>query len=105
MITNMRPVRPIGVISGEQSYPDIDTLKQQIQSFSHTAWFLDATEATTRLGNPIFSNVMIVGTLAKIGELPLGKDIFKGVIESRMVGSKVGINLEAFKIGSQLAHA
>jgi indolepyruvate ferredoxin oxidoreductase beta subunit len=102
VITNMRPVRSVGVISGEHSYPDAQRIKEWISELSEKAWFVDTTEAATRLGNPIFGNVMLVGALAQAGNLPLGRDIFESVLRGRMPENKVAVNLKAFDIGRQM---
>jgi indolepyruvate ferredoxin oxidoreductase, beta subunit len=102
VITNMRPVRSISVISGEQKYPAPETIKGWISDFSESAWFLDTTATAARLGNPIFGNVMLVGALARTGELPLDRDTFESVVRSRMPESKVPVNLAAFDAGSAM---
>ena len=45
VITNMRPVRSVGVISGEQTYPEPEQIMEWIKEFSKEAWFLNTTEA------------------------------------------------------------
>lgn len=102
VITNMRPVRATGVISGEETYPSPESIMAWIKKFSSTAWFLDTTETATRLGNPIFGNVMLVGALAKTGDLDLDRETFEAVVRSRMPGSKVQVNLEAFDAGGRI---
>ncbi len=102
VITNMRPVRSVSVISGEKSYPDAQKIKQWISQLSEKAWFVDTTEAATRLGNPIFGNVMLVGALAQAGNLPLDRDVLESVLRARMPENKVAVNLNAFDIGKQL---
>ena len=102
VITNMRPVRSIGVISGEQTYPETDKIERWIMDLSSDAWFLDTTDAATRLGNPIFGNVMLVGALAQVGDLPLSKDVFEAVVRARMPENKVAVNLEAFDFGKKM---
>jgi len=102
VITNMRPVRSIGVISGEQTYPEAEKLKNWFRESTRTAWFLDTTDAATSLGNPIFGNVMLVGALAEVGDLPLDKDIFEAVVRARMPENKVAVNLEAFEVGRKM---
>ena len=99
VITNMRPFRSLGVISGEQNYPEPEKLKEWIEKFSNKAWFLDTTDAAAKLGNPIFGNVMLVGALAKTGDLPLDKSIFEAVVRSRMPENKVAVNLTAYDEG------
>ena len=102
VITNMRPVRSMGVISGEQNYPEPEKLMEWIKEFSSNAWFLDTTEAATMLGNPILGNVMLVGALAKVSGLSLDKATFEAVVRSRMPESKVAVNLAAYDKGYQI---
>lgn len=101
-ITNMRPVRAMGVISGEETYPLPETIMAWINKFTSAAWFLDTTETAIRLGNPVFGNVMLVGALAKTGDLPLDRKIFEAVVRSRMPASKVPVNLKAFDAGAKM---
>lgn len=102
VIANMRPVHSVGTICGDQTYPELSRLKQWIRDLSCDAWFMDTTDAATHLGNPIFGNVMLVGALAAVSDLPLGKDIFETVVRARMPEKKVAVNLEAFDIGRQM---
>ncbi len=102
VITNMRPLRSVGVISGEQIYPEQEEIKTWLNKFSSQAWFLDTTQGATQLGNPIFSNVMMVGALAAAGDLPLDLDIFESVVKSKMPASKVAVNLKAFEMGREM---
>ena len=102
VITNMRPVRSLGVICGEDNYPVPEKIKAWITELSSRAWFLETTEAAKELGNPIFSNVMLVGALAAVGDLPMEREIFEVVMRNRMPASKVPVNLEAFDKGREL---
>jgi indolepyruvate ferredoxin oxidoreductase beta subunit len=105
VITNMRPVHAMGVISGEENYPSPETIMAWINQYAAAAWFFDTTETATRLGNPIFGNVMLVGALARTGELNLDRKTFEAVVKSRMPASKVQVNLEAFDAGGELIEA
>lgn len=102
VITNLRPTRPMSVIAGDESYPGIEELKGWIRELSSEAWFLDVSEEAAKLGNPIFANVMLVGAMAAVGDLPLDLATFEEVVSSRMPESKVAVNLEAFEIGRRL---
>jgi indolepyruvate ferredoxin oxidoreductase beta subunit len=99
VITSMRPIQPVGVICGDQTYPAADDIKTWIGRLSRRAWFLDPTADALRLGNPIFANVIMLGALAGSGELPLGRDQFEQVLLQRMAPAKVRSNLEAFDLG------
>ncbi|RJQ74056.1 MAG: indolepyruvate ferredoxin oxidoreductase [Desulfobacteraceae bacterium] len=98
-ITNTRPIYSVGVISGELKYPSMDDLKLWMGKLTQAAWFIDATDEAVKLGNPILGNVMLVGALAAVGELPLDKNGFREVIARTMSADKVEINMTAFDRG------
>jgi indolepyruvate ferredoxin oxidoreductase beta subunit len=102
VIANMRPIHPIGVISGSQPYPEHDRIARWLDELSDRAWVMNTTREAARLGNPIYSNVIMVGALSATNELPITRDVFETVIRQRMPADKVALNLEAFDIGRQL---
>jgi indolepyruvate ferredoxin oxidoreductase beta subunit len=102
VICNSRPIHPIGVISGDQTYPSMEDLKKWIGSLSSEAWFIDATEAAIRLGNPILGNIVSVGALAGTKVLPLDRAHLETVLEKKMSHDKVRVNLKAFDIGAAM---
>lgn len=102
LITNTRPVHSVGVIGGEDRYPSMDALKQWAAKLTATAWFIDATDEAIKLGNPILGNVLLVGALSAVGDIPLDRETFGGVIARSMSEDKVGLNLQAFDMGLAL---
>ena len=102
LITNTRPVHSVGVIGGEDSYPSMDELKQWAAKLTAAAWFIDATDEAIKLGNPILGNVLLVGALSAVGDIPLDRETFGGVIARSMSEDKVGLNLQAFDMGLAL---
>ena len=105
VICNSRPIHPIGVISGEQTYPSMEDMKKWIGSLSSEAWFIDATEAAIRLGNPVLGNIVSVGALAGTKILPLDRAGLAAVLERKMSPDKVRVNLTAFDIGVTMIHS
>ncbi|MFP4476073.1 MAG: indolepyruvate oxidoreductase subunit beta [Desulfatibacillaceae bacterium] len=99
VISNTRSIYPVGVISGELNYPAMDDLKKWVGELCARAWFVDATNAAMKLGAAIFGNIMMIGALAAVGELPLDRETFEAVISAAMDESKVPKNLEAFDMG------
>jgi indolepyruvate ferredoxin oxidoreductase beta subunit len=99
VLCNMRPIHSVGVICGDLTYPSQEDLKKWIRELSKRSWFVDTTDAATKLGSPIFGNLMLVGALAATHILPLDRESFKTVISRIMVGSKVEMNLTAFDRG------
>ncbi len=99
VISNTRPVYALEVISGEISYPSDEELKGWMQKLTGAYWLIDATDQAVKMGNPILGNVLLVGALAGIGDLPLTKEGFRKVMARTMPASKLDINLAAFDKG------
>jgi indolepyruvate ferredoxin oxidoreductase, beta subunit len=101
VLVNMRPIYPVGVITGEADYPTAETIRETVATLSETAHFLDATAEAVALGNPILGNIVMIGAVAGLQELPIGRDIFETVIREGMPASRVEANLRAFEIGAK----
>ena len=99
VISNIRPVYSLGVISGEVGYPGEADLCGWLQKLTRAYWFINATDEAVKLGNPILGNVLLVGALAGVGDLPLDRDGFLAVIARSMPSEKVEINVTAFEKG------
>ena len=99
ILCNMRPIHPVAVISGDVSYPAADDLENWVKELTQDSWFVNATDAAMKMGNPIYGNIMMIGALAGIGELPLDRQDFKQVISRSMPADKVKDNLRAYDMG------
>jgi len=99
VISNTRPVYSLGVICGEVGYPGEEDLNEWMQKLTGAYWLVDATDEAVKLGNPILGNVILVGALAGIGNLPLDRESFRKVIARTMPPGKVDINLKAYDKG------
>jgi indolepyruvate ferredoxin oxidoreductase beta subunit len=83
-IVNTRPVYPIGVISGEVDYPELNKAIETIRRLSAQSWIMNATEEALRLGNPIYANVILLGALLGSNTLPLDKETMEGVLKEEL---------------------
>lgn len=83
-IANMRPVYPIGVISGEAEYPELDTVIETIRRLSARSWIVNATEEALRLGNPLYANVILLGALLGSKALPLDREPIEEVLKEEL---------------------
>ncbi|VFQ43509.1 indolepyruvate oxidoreductase subunit beta [Desulfoluna butyratoxydans] len=99
VITNTRPFLPVGVISGQLSYPSDEEIRGWILEMTEGAWFLNATEEAVKIGAPVLGNVIMAGALAGTGELPLARELFEGAAEKRFDGETLAQNLTAFDVG------
>ena len=99
VLCNTRPIHAIGVISGEQPYPDLADIKSWVAELSEAFWFLDATAKALELGNPILGNIMMIGAAAGIDALPLDRKDFEAAISETLTADKQELNLKAYDIG------
>jgi indolepyruvate ferredoxin oxidoreductase beta subunit len=105
VICNTRPVHSIGVISGDQTYPEVKDIKTWVAELSRSAWFIDATDRALEMGNPIFGNIMMIGAAAGIGLLPLDREDFKSVISGMVAPDKMVKNLSAYDLGCKMVNS
>jgi indolepyruvate ferredoxin oxidoreductase beta subunit len=100
VLANSRVVYPIGVITGELNYPSGDEIKNVLKKTSAQSWLVDATAEAVKLGNPVLSNIIIIGALAAAQLLPINRAAFKKEIARSMNADKRAINLAAFDVGA-----
>jgi indolepyruvate ferredoxin oxidoreductase, beta subunit len=102
VLANSRVVYPIGVITGELNYPSDEDIKNILRKVSAKCWLVDATDEAVKLGNPVLSNIIIIGALAAAQLLPINRAAFKKEITRSMSFDKRAINLSAFDAGAGL---
>ncbi len=100
VLVNMRPIYPVGVITGESDYPSEEKIREAVGNLSEKARFLDATAEALILGNPILGNIVMIGAVAGLRELPINRELFETVIREGMPASRVEANVRAFAIGA-----
>lgn len=99
VLTNTRPVYPIGVITGELNYPSLEEIRTSLEGISARLWLIDATDTAVRLGNPILANIVMIGALAGAGILPLTLEDFRTAMGRTLSAEKLEVNLKAFATG------
>lgn len=102
VICNTRPIHSVKVISGESRYPGTREIQDWMEELSAQCWFLDATDEAMKLGSPIYGNIIMIGALGAIGELPLDRETFRAAIAETIAPEKLGVNLKAFDLGNSM---
>jgi len=102
VLTNTRPIYPVGVIAGELDYPSLEEIRVSVEELSSIAWFINATDEAVKLGNPILGNIIMIGAMSGIGDLPLRREEFKEVISESLTEDKLDINLKAYDMGASM---
>jgi indolepyruvate ferredoxin oxidoreductase beta subunit len=102
VLANSRVVYPVGVITGELDYPSLDAMQNFLQKTAAKSWLIDATAEAVKLGNPVLSNIIMIGALAALDLMPIGRRAFEKEIAKNMTLDKRKINLAAFDAGSKM---
>jgi indolepyruvate ferredoxin oxidoreductase beta subunit len=108
VILNPRPVYPIGVLSGDLTYPSIDQILDLLKQHVADLKTLPATEIAKEAGEIRAMNVVMVGALAATGLLPMKKESYLKALRDQFRGPALEINQRAFEKGyeaSLSAHA
>lgn len=100
-LINTRPIFPMDVISGNATYPEISEVIAKIQSLSRKTWSINATEIALDMGDPIFSNMAMLGALSATNTLPVDRQGFEETIKELLPLHKLSDNLKAFDHGSK----
>lgn len=99
VLTNTRPIYPVGVIAGHLSYPSTEEIQSSVRELSGRCRFIDASDQAIKLGNPIFGNIIMIGAVTGMEELPIARDDFREVIVKTLAADKLDVNMKAFDIG------
>jgi indolepyruvate ferredoxin oxidoreductase beta subunit len=98
-LVNTRPIHPIEIISGQTPYPDVQEVLRRIGELSKEVWALNATEIALEMGDPIFSNMVMLGALSTFEMLEIDHRGFEQAIGGLLSSERLSENLEAFERG------
>jgi indolepyruvate ferredoxin oxidoreductase beta subunit len=101
-LLNTRPIHPMDVISGNAAYPEVSKVIEKIKELSRRVWTLNATEVALEMGDPIFSNIVMLGAIYAIEVLPIHRKGFELVITDLLPSRTLDENLKAFDQGREV---
>ena len=101
LLINTRPIYPMDVIAGDAVYPEVNTVLEKVHKLSQRVWTINATEIALEMGDPIFSNMVMIGALSVLELLPLNRPGFQEVIKDLLPAKKLASNLDAFERGKE----
>ena len=101
-LLNTRPIYPIDVISGDATYPEVSKVISKIKELSKRVWTLNATEIALEMGDPIFSNIVMLGALCAIHVVPIHRQGFETIIRDLLPSRLLEENVKAFDKGREV---
>ncbi len=103
IITNTVPIEPFTVKLGQADYPDVDQWIGFMRKNYAAVKALDADSLAREAGTAKAVNVVLLGTLAASGVLPISADRIRDTIERTVKKKFVEANLKAFELGFNAA--
>ncbi len=99
VIYDTRPAYPLGVLIGEDTYPSLEDIRAEIEAGSCESYALPATEMAVDAGNAKVANIIMMGALAAMDEVPLEPEEFYYVLEQNFKGKVLELNKDVFMTG------
>jgi indolepyruvate ferredoxin oxidoreductase, beta subunit len=98
IITDVTPVIPFTVSTGDEKYPDVDIIFKELEKYAKP-YKIDATKLAKEAGAIITKNVVLLGALSGSGVLPFKKEILIDTILENVPKKYQNINKKAFELG------
>lgn len=99
VIYDTRPAYPLGVLIGEDEYPSLDDIAAEIDEMCLESYALPATEMAVEAGNAKVANIIMMGALAAMDEMPIEPEEFYKALEQNFKGKVLEMNKEVFMTG------
>lgn len=99
VIFDPRPNYPLGVLSGESVYPDVKAIETELAALCGWVQVVDATQLAQEAGNAQAANILLMGALTALPEVPLTEEDYLVVLRQRFKDQALELNLRAFKAG------
>jgi indolepyruvate ferredoxin oxidoreductase beta subunit len=104
-LINTRKTAPVEVVSGMMPYPEMDKLIAVLRKVTENVHLFDATGIAEEAGDPITTNIVMLGSIVESGLLPYSEEI---VVETMKEGLKpqfIELNMRAFELGKKAYHS
>ncbi len=99
VVVNTRVVKPITVIMGKASYPDVELILEKIKGITDRVYPIDASRIADELGSPQSANVVMLGAMLKVVEMPFGMDKLEEALKDVLPKKIWEINIKALWSG------
>ena len=103
VVSSSRKIRPTSVNQEGVIYPPLGKLKEILSYFVDNVYFLNSEILARRAGGSLAENIVLLGALAGIVDLPFEKEILKDVISDFFPERYKKINTNAFELGYESA--
>ena len=100
-LVNNRKTAPVEVVSGLRGYPDLEKLIDLLEKVTGDIHMFDATGLAEEAGDPIATNIVMLGALVESGMLPFSEKVVLDTLKDSLRPQFLELNLKAFKLGKK----
>ena len=101
IVYDPRPVYPLGVLQGVQTYPAMEDISAEIQSLSAAAYAVPAADIAMEVGDSRSANIALLGAFAQLPDSPLSREDLEKILTQRFRGAVLELNRKAFAMGCE----
>lgn len=100
-LINTRKTAPVEVVSGMMPYPDMDKLIELLKQVTKNIHMFDATSIAEEAGNPITTNVVMLGAIVESKLLPFSERVVLETMKESIRPQFIELNIRAFDLGKK----
>ena len=100
VIVNDYPIPPVAVTTGQLEYPSREQIDSILGGASARYFNINVTEKAIQLGNVKVVNIMLLGALSGLLEVPVA--VWEQTIEKYVPSKLIDVNRRAFQAGREL---
>jgi indolepyruvate ferredoxin oxidoreductase beta subunit len=101
-LINTRVTAPVEVVSGMVPYPDLEKLFGLLKKITKNIYQFDATGIAEEAGDPIATNIVMLGAIVKSGLLPYNEKIVVDTLKESLRPQFLDLNMKAFELGKKV---
>lgn len=105
VIVNKSPVVPVTVTMGGPPYPDIESIEETMRALGEEYVGLDATALATQEGTSRAANVVMLGAMCAMRQMPFDEVSFFQALDRAVPSRFIEVNRRAFEAGKRAATA
>ena len=100
-LINTRKTAPVEVVSGMVPYPNLDKLFGLLRQVTENIHLFDATGIAEEAGDPITTNIVMLGSIVESGLLPYSEEIVLDTLRESLRPQFLELNMRAFELGKK----
>ena len=101
IVYDPRPVYPLGVLQGVQTYPAMEDITAEIRSLSAAAYAVPAADIAMEVGDSRSANIALLGAFTQLPDTPLSREDLEKILTQRFRGAVLELNRKAFAMGCE----